>query len=308
MVITERYYPYPVLGGKAVAFNGDCVFAASFRAFSNSKKVVIEIAPELKEPNLEHLLTTGEARLLCHIECPATTYREVKDVPATANTNAPFKVELLSGLIAKRVEVNLVIVANSHLSQYGGDSLVGIYHGRTFDVEQGALLAVTQTFSFDVQVKDSRITDAKSPVQICPDPDETVKIMSVKMECQEITVFLPQDQFKVYKSMDDGKSISSSGNRNHDLLISLVVVPALVEVLARIALCDELPEGRRNVEQYSGYDWYAPINQMVADYLNGEGVMGDLSTIDFDNHPFLKVAQALASNPMSNAFTRLEEV
>lgn len=38
MVITEKYYPYPVLGGKAVAFSDDCTFSAEFEALSNSKK------------------------------------------------------------------------------------------------------------------------------------------------------------------------------------------------------------------------------------------------------------------------------
>ena len=72
MVITEKYYPYPVLGGKAVAFNNDCIFDVKFSALSNSKKVVVEVTPEIKEPTLQAMISSGEARLVCHIECPAT--------------------------------------------------------------------------------------------------------------------------------------------------------------------------------------------------------------------------------------------
>lgn len=303
MVITDKYYPYPVLGGKAVAFSGDCMFGAKFNALSNSKKVVVEVTPELKEPTLESLVADGYARLVCHVECPATAYREVRDV----KLGVCQKLDIPAGLVARRVQVNVVIVANAHLPQYRCESFVGIYKGRTFDVEHGGLLAVAETFSFDVDLKDSRISDARSPVQVCPDIDESAKFIRVNMDGEDIDVFVPPSQFKTYKAMDDGKSVSASGSRNHDLLIALVIVPALVEVMSTIAQ-SPLDSGTRDVGQFENCKWFAPINAIVADYLKGEGEKGDLATIDFENHPPLKLAQFIAGYPLASAFRRLEEM
>lgn len=304
MVITEKYYPYPVLGGKAVAFNEQCLFEASFEALSNSKKVVVRVKPELAEPNIEALLTSGDAKLVCHVECPATAYRTVTEYSEVHE----FKVEIQAGLIAKRVEVNLVIVAARNLPQYGSDSFIGLYKDRKFEVDQGGLLAVSRTFSFDVETKDSRMSDVRSPIQICPCPDESTQIMSVEMwKNEEIIVFLPQPQFKIYKMLDDGRTVAAAGSRNHDLLVSMVVLPALVEVLGKIAI-NPLDGGERDLSQYNQRNWYAPINGMVADYLKAEGIEGDLSTIDFDTHSPIKVAQYLAGTPLVNAFKRLEDL
>ena len=303
MVITEKYYPYPVLGGKAVAFGDDCMFGAKFNALSNSKKVVIEVTPELKEPTIESLIATGDARLVCHIECPATAYREIRDVALGVCQ----KLEIPAGLVARRVQVNVVVVANAHLPKYGCTTFVGLYKGRTFDVEQGGLLAVAETYAFDVDLKDSRISDARSPVQICPDSDASAKSIHVNMDGDEIEVYIPEAQFRTYKSMDDGKSVSASGSRNHDLLIALVAVPALVEVMSRVAQ-SPLESGARDVGQFENCKWFAPINAIVADFLKEEGGEGDLATINFDNHSPLKLAQYIAKYPLSSAFKRLEEM
>lgn len=305
MVITEKYYPYPVLGGKAVAFSDDCTFSAEFEALSNSKKVVLIVTPRLNEATIESMVKSGSANLVCHIECPATAYRVVKPV----SNNEQQKIEIAAGLVAKRVQANVVVVAGKHLQEYTCDSFVGLYKGRKFDIEQGSLLAVAETYSFDVEVKDSRISDAKSPIQICPDSDDSSGRIKVNMDSHEIEVSIPPSQFKTYKAMDDGKSVSASGGRNHDLLIGLVAVPALVEVMAKFATMP-LDAGVRDVAQYADYKWYAPINSLVAEYLKGEGKEkeGDLSTIDFDSHSPLKVAQFIAGYPLVGAFKRLEEL
>ena len=102
MVITEKYYPYPVLGGKSVAFSNDSIFDVKFSALSNSKKVVVEVIPEITEPTLQSLISSGEARLVCHIECPATAYRVIRDL----KLGVCKKLEIEAGLVAKRVQVN----------------------------------------------------------------------------------------------------------------------------------------------------------------------------------------------------------
>ena len=303
MVITEKYYPYPVLGGKAVAFDDGCSFSATFKALSNSKKVVLEVTPSLKESTIESMIKAGDANLVCHIECPATAYRIVKPI---INDELQ-KIEIAAGLVAKRVQANVVVVAGKHLPGYSCDSFIGLYKGRKFDVEQGSLLAVAETYSFDVEVRDSRISDAKSPIQICPDSDESSRHIHVDMDGDEIDVYIPQAQYKIYKAMDDGKSVSASGGQNHYLLIGLVVVPALVEVMSKF-MSMPLDAGSRDVAQYADYKWYAPINAIVAEYLKGEGKDGDLSTIDFANHSPLKVAQFVADYPLVGAFKRLEEL
>lgn len=303
MVITERYFPYPVLGGKAVAFRDDCLFDAKFFPASNSKKVVVEIVPELKEPNIERLIKAGGAKLVCHVECPSTAYRKVMDVPLEGS----FKFSMPAGLVANTIQVNLAAVATEHLTDYTSDSFVGIYQGRKFDIDEGGMLAVVHTFSFVVETKDSRMADSSSPVQIVPS-DKYDKTIHVEMEHDEIDVFLPTELAEIYKRYDDGKTVSAAGSRNHDLLVSIAIVPAMVEVLAKLAR-NELDEGQRDLSQYSDCKWFAPINRMVADFLKGENVNGDLFTIDFDDERFtpLQVAQALANNPLFAAFKRLEE-
>ena len=302
MVITDRYYPYPVLGGKAKAFADGCEFSARFTPFANSKKAVVKIELLLCEPSIEALVDAGTARIVCHVECPATAYRVVHELKKGKENT----VEMPSGKVSGRVQLSVAVVAAKEIQDYSNTSLEGIYKDRHFKIDQGGLLAVAEGFVFDLELKDKRLSDSRSPVAIAPSDNPDAKMITVDSQAHEICIYLPKAQFALYRNMDDGKSVSASASRNHEMLVSLVVVPALVQVLSEIAAV-ERREGVRETEQFAQFNWYAPINNRVVEFLKGEGVEGDLSTVDFKTYPALVLAQAISDVPLCGAFKKLED-
>lgn len=302
MVITERYYPYPVLGGKAKAFADGCEFSAKFSPFANSKKAVVKIELTLNDPSIEALVDEGTARIVCHVECPATAYRVVHPLKKGEENI----VEMPSGQVAGRVQLSVAVVAAKEIPDYANTSLVGIYKDRHFKVDQGGLLAVAEGFAFDLELKDKRLSDSRSPVAIAPSDDPEAKMITVDSQAHEICIYLPKSQFALYRNMDDAKSVSASASRNHEMLVSLVVVPALVQVLSEIAALKK-NDGVRDTEQFSQFHWFAPINNRVAEFLKGEGVEGDLTNVDFKTYPALVLAQAISDSPLCGAFKKLED-
>ena len=191
------------------------------------------------------------------------------------------------------------------IEAYGNSEFGESCAGMSFPVDEGGILAVGQTIPLYVKIKNSKFAEINSPIVITVDPDEKSTCMRVDA-ADLIQIFLPKKMYTAYKQLDDGKSISNIGPKVHDVLLSMVVVPALVDVLS---LFGELKDEPRDVSAFSSTQWYAPVNEQVAAYAKEKLHKNvDLQTLNFLEISKLELAQHLAESPLLRGFDKLMSI
>lgn len=308
MVVTDRYYPYPVLGGKAAAFSDGCKFDATCEVGIISRNLMIRICVSLVEPELQLRLENKDVRLVAHIECPSTALREVRDLTLGGVNEIVYK----QGCVAGELQVCVFIVAAKALTGYTSSSFVGFYKGRVFDIEAGGRLAATPHFRFVIQMRNKRLSNSQSLIVYCPNPDEQVNYIEVDTNDQQIVILLPPNLIGLVKVLnEDVRSISAQSSKNYLLIRAMVMVPALVEVFGRLSRVD-FSEGRRVLSEYEDAKWFAYLNKCVGDFMAKHGDeqhnQDDLYTIDYGLYSPLKIAQYIAGNPIVPVFDKLKEL
>ena len=302
MVIRDKNYPYPVLGGGSIDYKEGNSFSVDIKAFSNAKQLKMEITPHLQQQRLNEMIQQSIAKIICHVECAQTAFREVYELKGDGETD---EILIPSGLLVGSFQVSPFVVAAKAIDAYGNPEFGESCTGMTFPVDEGGILAVAQTIPLYVKIKNSKFAEINSPIVITVDPDEKSTCMRVDA-ADLIQIYLPKKMYTAYKQLDDGKSISNIGPKVHDVLLSMVVVPALVEVLS---LFGELKDESRDVSAFSSTQWYAPVNEQVAAYAKEKLHKDvDLQTLSFVEISKLELAQHLAESPLLKGFDKLMSI
>lgn len=302
MVIRDKNYPYPVLGGGSVDYKEGNSFTVDINAFSSAKQLKMEIAPHLQQGLLNEMIQQGIAKIICHVECAQTAFREVYELKGDGETN---EILIPSGLLVGSIQVSPFVVAAQPIDAYGNTEFGEFYSGMAFPVDEGGILAAAQTIPIFIKIKNSKFAEINSPIVITVDPDENSTCMGVDA-ADLIQIFLPKKMYTAYKQLDDGKSISNIGPKVHDVLLSMVVVPALVEVLS---LLGELKDGLRDVSEFRSTQWYVPVNDQVAAYAKERLHKDvDLQTLNFGEISKLEIAQYLSESPLLRGFDKLMSI
>lgn len=299
MVIRDKNYPYPVLGGGSVDYKEGNSFSVDIKAFSNAKQLKMEITPHLQQTRLNEMIQQCIAKLICHVECAQTAFRKVYELKGDGETD---EILIPSGLLVGSIQVSPFVIAAKPIDAYENSEFGESCAGMSFPVDEGAILAVAQTIPLFVKIKNSKFAEINSPIVITVDPDEKSTCMRVDA-ADLIQIYLPKKMYTAYKQLDDGKSLSNIGPKVHDVLLSMVVVPALVEVLS---LLGELKDEPRDVSAFSSTQWYAPVNEQVAAYAKEKLHRDvDLQTLNFLEISKLELAQHLAESPLLRGFDKL---
>ena len=302
MVIRDKNYPYPVLGGGSADYKEGNSFSVDIKAFSNAKQLKMEITPHLQQQQLKEMIQQSIAKIICHVECAQTAYREVYKLKGDGETD---EILIPSGLLVGSIQVSPFVVAAKPIDAYGNSEFGESCAGMVFPIDEGGILAVAQTIPLYVKIKNSKFAEINSPIVITVDPDEKSTCMRVDA-ADLIQIYLPKKMYTAYKQLDDGKSISNIGPKVHDILLSMVVVPALVEVLS---LLGELKDEPRDVSAFSSTQWYAPVNEQVAAYAKEKLHKDvDLQTLSFVEISKLELAQHLAESPLLRGFDKLMSI
>lgn len=303
MVVKSRYYPYPVLAPGLPNYIDSSSFSCVVLASSNRKSVRVEMRPKICDEGLTALVEAGKAEVIAHIECPPTGYRRV--VPLLPND---LTVEIIeAGLLDLSLDVSTFIVAKEQIDSFNSPTFHKDYEGLSFSIAKGGLLAVCQTVHNTINLVDERLGATPSAIVIAPDADRGAKGMRVVTDEDQITIYLPEEQFKDYKALDDSSSIGGSGPRFHDVLLSMVVVPALTQVLSMVQREPLDEAGRRRLDGISDERWFGVVNKRVGELYESAMGGGDLFTVNFDVHPPLEIAQKIAGDPMVFGFKKLTD-
>ncbi len=109
MKIRKKFYPYPVLAYFNDDINGEFNLESISVSLSHDKsKYIIEGTIQFANQTIEEMLNEDRARLILHVECAKTRYREVFSVQKKLS----FVYEIGTTFLEGNVDLQLLIVSN----------------------------------------------------------------------------------------------------------------------------------------------------------------------------------------------------
>lgn len=232
----DKLYPYPVLKNGTNDYLPDCFFSTVIQKVNESdREVTFSFNAELHDNGLANLIKENKARIIYHIECVRTAYRDVIH-------DYPFKYEKVfskDNLLGK-VEILPLIVATENFI-YSNDNFNEIYSG-TYPIKEGYVLAIDNNFEAEITFEHNK---KESIFDIIPNTknksQENLIVVDLSND-KKICIALSEKNYLAYKN------ILKSGNKEgFSNLVSVVVVPALLDVLSQLRL--------NGIEEYEGTQW-----------------------------------------------------
>lgn len=274
MKLKDKAYSYPVLRNNSDDYiQGDIELDVDIENIMNEDKLKVEF--NLNEQSIETLILEDKAQKIVHVECPQTLFRKTYVVNGSNKSIA-----LSKDIIRGRVEVTGFIVAINDIKNFKSDNFNSLYGNLEFNFEKGNILAETEMFEIDLSENEQSIENLSSIITISLTHDKD--LMTVDLTTEKIVIALPKKQYEQY-----AKYSSSIFN---NILISVVVVPALVEVLNRV---------KNDKQSFEEDRWFISMNQTL------EHIGVNLN--DFDDSP-LEIVQNLLRNPVQGAINVLNKI
>lgn len=282
MEIKHKYYPYPVL-----SYYSDEYVDSSFETLITPSRdgfdIRIDFLAEINNKGLIDLILCEKAKIVYHLECAQTGYREV----IYANENEISYI-IPHKKICGRLQVCPFIVATTNITDYVNEKFNEDYRGFKFTIEEGCIMAVGRQVNIDVEKEVSDLSYTPSVFSIIKNDNELALGMVVDFNYKKIVIKLPERDFNNFKSLKGQVLIQS-------VLNSLVIIPALTYVLEEVSKRD--PDERY---EYSSYAWYQAIKKSLAKYFHC-----DIESEKFSDNNMLEIAQKLINIPLTDALQTL---
>lgn len=273
MRLSKRAYPYPVVG------NQDDVPGAAFQAAIEAKndRVNLVIAVQISNSSKTLLarLKKGKCKYVMHLECSSTLFRKAFDFDQAA-----FELKLPVEHVNGTVELIVFCISTADDSGYQLDQANEDYGDAAFSIRKGDVLAVSEAFSFDVDVDYDSLKSISSFIEVKPAIGPADEPMKLELECEKIRVFLNENEFQDYQKL---RTPSAT-----DGLLAFIVLPALMEGIQAIKAKDGLDD----------YRWCRCLKRRMAE----EGYNEDTNAMSFD------IAMKILANPVRRGIVSLKSM
>jgi hypothetical protein len=169
-----------------------------------------------------------------------------------------------------------VVVAKKEIKNYKIPQSHNDYGDRSFTVEPGDILAISDAFDFDVDISNDDLRKISSIMVIGVDKKRNEGELDINWHGHKIKIVMPERDFEQYRLL-------CSNSYAQSILGMVVVVPVLTEAV-RLAVSSD--------SEFEDFRWWRCINRRIKD-LN----------IDNKEEPF-KIAQLIIANPISRCLSK----
>ncbi|MCR4323503.1 MAG: hypothetical protein NUV37_00850 [Nanoarchaeota archaeon] len=257
----SKLFPHPVLREE----NQDYL-TSKFDTIVNTKNLVtkylIEIDVTLDNPELINLLKNKRAKIIAHLECSNTKFREIRDLNIGKN-------ELLinAGLMEGTLYFLPLIVAKENIEGYFSKDFNKEYENNSFRLEKGDILAIGRHFPIVIENIKDKLASVPSIFSIKKSLNQVPRGIEIGLTKDKIEIYLPDNVFQVYSKYKKSKFYL-------DIMSSVIILPALMSVL------DNLKDvGENGSVEYGDKRWFLVIRRKLKE----EGIdleKGELKTED----------------------------
>ena len=145
--------PYPVLGNNDDVYpllEDDCIRMAD--PVKTATEYVFHVDLTQRNQMISELIAEGKAEYACEITCNTTYLRR-----CIHSAEPHFEIHLKRKDVNGRINFNCFIAVKEDISNYANPDFNEDYHGFTFDLEKGDLLAVFPSSFYNTNIKFDKI-------------------------------------------------------------------------------------------------------------------------------------------------------
>lgn len=277
MEIKYKLYPYPVLWALNDDYNNSS-FSVNISARNEYKKTTVAADFNLDNDDLKSYIINGEAEYLIHIECSLTAFRRV-----ITSADNHIEVEIDDTQLNGKIAICPFIVAKKDIPNYTNSDFNQDYSGATFNVEKGAILAVSEQVNINLTKDFDELANLPSIFTICKKDIMDPIPMEVELDSEKIRINLNTDDFKNYQIM-------CKMNNKIPVMHASIVFPALVFVFEKV---------RNDFNEYEEYRWFRGIKAA----LKKLNISFDEDTLN--SRTSIELAQILLALPIRNALSAI---
>ena len=283
MKIRKKFYPYPVLAYFNDDINGEFNLESISVSLSHDKsKYIIEGTIQFANQTIEEMLNEDRARLILHVECAKTRYREVFSVQKKLS----FVYEIGTTFLEGNVDLKLLIVSNEKINNYINNECHPDFKNTKYKVEVGQILAICEPMSFFANKDINKIINFPSIFSIIRNPSDKEKAIDYDLEENKITIMLSEENYFSYRTL-------KNNSLYQPILSAMILVPVLSSVLYSLSL-------EETVTDYSNSTWLASIKKRM------DECDLDFEKVDWETDS-LSVANILVGDPLSYGLTKIRE-
>lgn len=189
----------------------------------------------------------------------------------------------------KKVDINYLILADQDIPYYKNSDTHSDYHGVTFKINKGDILAFSQ--SQTIFIEKQPITKTNSIFKVSKSPLEKSEPFKIFLNSNQIDIELPPGTFEKVGYLQN------FGDDTNKLLQSIVYLPSLIDTLFRI---QELSQIEYGLDDYVNLDWYRTLEKK----LNSKKM--EISNLDTDK--IISISYDMLFSESGHPLTSLENL
>ena len=283
----DVFSSYPVIQEDNIDFRTK-IFAANITKVenrSNPKLAVFHIDCNLTNQYIQDLISKGKAKIYVHCECPVTSFRINYPIEKLSDD-----IIVPSAFIMKTLELNVFICLEEDIDNYNSPDFSDEFKGIVFNLKKGQIIGKSRTFIAEVIKSGSDFQNWPSVITIMRDADNAETKLNVQYEDDKIIIYLNAENYDIYSDFDNSKEIKN-------ILIRLVVFPAIVEVLCGIRTTEDSG-------QYTEKNWYKVMETQLKVL---DPNFDNLQSYILNRTP-LEIANMLFKDSLSQSFQEINEM
>ena len=282
MEIKYRLYPYPVLWNKNDDYKKPSKFLVEIEAKENFKNIKLKINFLLKDKEIENLIKENKAEYVVHIEATSTYFREL-----ISTREAEINYDLKDNDILGRLQMSFFILAKEDILDYKNSNFNEDYSGESFNLKKGNIIAIADSYRFDIEKNDDNLEKVSSIFSICQKETVEQTGMTVDMNSEKIRIALNKTDYINYHQL-------SQNSNNINIINSIIILPALIFIFEQL---------KKDFDEndFADYKWFRALRKIFEK--NNQSLNKDL----LENQLSIDLAQRILNYPIERAFNSLKD-
>ena len=283
MVTIENIrFPYPILCNfnddyKNIDFYAGVYNKVLIKTKRTSKfEVLVNVNNDNK---IIDMINNDDLKILLKVYCLNTKLRQVYTLKLGIN-----EIVLDNRDINKRVDLEIIIVANKDIQNYTNINFNNDYYGKNFNLEKGSVFAIGNRESLYIEKDINEFTKVNSVITIVKADEETFTMVDYTGE--KIRIKLSKESFEKYELY---------AKYSTALVNQMVVVPAIMYVLDSLV----------DMEKYDYEDkkWFRVISKRASDVLGKDFNIEYIKQVGS-----IELVQKMFNNPLNEGLVELEKL
>jgi len=206
-----------------VVGNRDDVPGAAFQSTieisADRENVYIEVTVACSSETVNSLISDGAAVIVLHVDCSNTLYRRAFPLSEFSQ-----RIAISAENLNDTVETTVFVSAAKDIGSYRVANMHPDYGDATFVVTEGDILAIGESYIFEINAGFDSMQRLGSIMQIDEAKEEGDIPLRVDFNGDKILIFLSKSDFKDYKLLKNDEFLSGP-------LTCTIVLPVLLEAI-----------------------------------------------------------------------------